>query len=149
MRALASRRLRVARADADRPALGLASGYGRVECVRALLDAGAALDRAPDAPNGRTALMWALSYGSVECVVLLLARGAAPSQARDDGRSALMVACEGGDAECARLLLDAGADVRHEMPDSGGTALCFGGRNLAPVQLLCAHAARRGAHGPD
>ena len=60
---------------AGRTALHLAAGGGHVDCVRTLLEAGAALNLA-DNKGGQTALSLAAGGGHLDIVTLLLGRGA-------------------------------------------------------------------------
>jgi uncharacterized protein len=89
--------------------LNSAAARGRVEVVRALLDAGAHPDTAQTA--GFTALHAAAARGSRELAELLLSRGADPARETDDGRTAAAIAEERGHAEVAEFLRRA-ADSR-------------------------------------
>jgi ankyrin repeat protein len=109
-------------------ALMVACGNGRLECVRALLEAGAPVAYARQ--DGDTALMLACFQGHAECMRALLEAGAPMEQAMPDRATALMLACQQGHLECVRGLLEAGAPVEQAMQD-GTTALmlaCGNGR---------------------
>jgi hypothetical protein len=69
----------------------LASRNGKLECVRALLEAGAHVNQADE--SGWTALIIASANGLLECVRALLEAGAVVMQLRDDGTCALENAC--------------------------------------------------------
>jgi ankyrin repeat protein len=101
-------------------ALMLACGEGHVDCVRALLEAGAPVEQAR--PDGNTALMLACLVGREHCVRALLEAGAAVEQAEQDGTTALMMVCSYGHVDCVLALLEAGAAVEQAGPD-GITAL--------------------------
>jgi ankyrin repeat protein len=70
----------------DQTALMLASGYGRNEIVKLLLDRGALIDLQNE--DGSTALMMASFDGKIECARLLLERGADTSITDKDGKTA-------------------------------------------------------------
>ena len=89
--------------DEDDLALRRASFYGRTECVRLLLDAGADVHAKND-----DALGYASESGHAECVQLLLAAGADVHAKNDE---ALSLASKRGHTECVRRLIQAGADV--------------------------------------
>lgn len=116
------------------------SASGDVDDVRALLAAGAAVNR----PNryGETALILAVRTGRTAVVRLLLAAGADVSRtcrrSPNGGYSALACAAVSGQLELVWLLLDAGADVEQRGP-YGCTAVVLARRHLETVQLLCAH----------
>jgi len=65
----------------------------QIESVKALLDAGANIDRT--SPSQTSPLMMAAGYGSEEMVALLLQRGANPRLSDDEGASALDYALSG------------------------------------------------------
>ena len=51
-----------------------ASDYGHIDCVNALIAAGASIDLKSN--SGQTTLMWASEYGEIDCVNALIAAGA-------------------------------------------------------------------------
>lgn len=73
-----------------------------VECVSALLDAGA--DPNARQQHGYTPLMGAASAGRDDLADLLLARGADPALVSDDGKTAATIAAEHGHAALAARL---------------------------------------------
>lgn len=81
---------------------------GDLSAVRALLDAGAAID-ARDG-YGQTGLMLAAHLGHPDVVALLVERGAVLDVTAKHGLSALMLAVVAGHREIARLLAHAGSD---------------------------------------
>jgi hypothetical protein len=74
--------------------LSLASAYGHVEVVRALLARGAAVDAADS--DGATPLVIASEHGHFEVARELLARGASPRAAASNGDTALTRATANG-----------------------------------------------------
>lgn len=85
-------------------ALHLACFWGHVECVKALLGAGAVVDLADI--EGRTALHMACLYGEAASVQLLLDANADTSLlAGRAGKTALEYAHESGSTSCATMLV--------------------------------------------
>jgi ankyrin repeat protein len=74
--------------------------------VRALLDAGAAVDDAND--KGITPLMSAAAWGREETVRLLLSRGADAKRQTKDGKTAADIAADRGLLRLATILRDSG-----------------------------------------
>jgi hypothetical protein len=103
----------------------LACEKGHLQCVLALLEAGAPVEQAK--PSGDTALMLAGVNGHVKCVRALLEARAQVEQAKPDGTTTLMLACQNGHLDCVRALLEAGAPVEQAKPD-GTSALMMAGR---------------------
>ncbi len=109
-------RVRLARVDdadggrvwGETPLLG-ACLKGRHECVRALIDAGAAVDRVNT--FGWTPLIRACRWGHHECAQALIDAGAAVDKMDENGWTPLMHACNFGSYECTRALLDAQAEL--------------------------------------
>ncbi|KAG8457269.1 hypothetical protein KFE25_011943 [Diacronema lutheri] len=125
----------------DSTALMVASARGHVACVRALLDARAAVDRATTA--GTTALMYASRGGHADCVHTLLCAGAAVDRAKEGGWTALALGSRAGRVGCVRALLRARAAVNRARGGSGATALmyaCQGGHTDCARALLGAGA---------
>jgi hypothetical protein len=90
------------------PAL-LARLNGHEVCVRAVLQAGAAVDQV--FTDGATPLFVACQNGHEACVWAVLQAGAAVDQAKNDGATPLFVACQNGHEVCVRAVLQAGAVV--------------------------------------
>jgi Ankyrin repeats (3 copies)/Ankyrin repeat len=117
-------------------ALIMAVAEGHAECVRLLLEQGAAPDKT-DEQSGLFPLLIAAAGGRAECVRLLLEKGAEPDKAhQQSGLFPLLMASELGHAECVGLLLEQGAasDKTHErdgtfpllMAAQNGHAECVG-----------------------
>jgi ankyrin repeat protein len=107
-------------------ALREAAGYGRLEVVRLLLDAGA--DPSLTGGNGCTPLMVAVGEGQLEVLRLLLRWGAAVDTVEPaSGCTAFHSACFNNQAGCAEALVRGGCDVGLK-GKSGQT-----GRELAEV----------------
>ena len=84
-------------------------GARRVQCVRALVQAGASADRLDDC--GRTPLTAAAAAGRSACVKVLLDLGADAELQGTDGATALGIAAHLGHTSCVRLLVQRGASV--------------------------------------
>jgi len=84
-------------------ALHLASFWGHVDCVKALLTAGAAADLMDI--EGRTALHMACLYGEAQSVRLLLEANADAALMGRAGKTALDFAHESGATDCVAMLL--------------------------------------------
>jgi ankyrin repeat protein len=93
---------------------------GKVDVVKRLLSAGAAVD--VQDYNGKTPLYKAASRGNVEVVKRLLSAGADVNIQNDYGWTPLHKAASGGSVEIVKLLLSAGADVKIQN-DYGDTPL--------------------------
>ena len=91
-------------------ALVRAAESGELEIVRALVDAGAALDERCSCEGGETPLWAAVVARRTDVVAYLLDRGADPSLAAAHGMTPLHAAVIRGSEEIARMLLEAGAD---------------------------------------
>jgi ankyrin repeat protein len=139
-----------------------AAGFGSIEVMTQLLDAGAAVNaknRRGSTPlmwaihdeskvqllvgrgaavnmrqaEGRTPLYLAASLGNGAAQVrLLLERGADPNVPLANGRTPLMAAALRGDLEVVRLLLDAKANV-HARDGAGETALMLAATDGSPT----------------
>ena len=104
--------------------LYVAAQFGRVGCVRLLLDAGA--DRNSRDMYGFTPLYAGASYAQLEVVKMLLAGRASADQPESHGSSPLHIACQEGHSECAKVLLAAGARPN-----------CADGEGFTPLYLAC------------
>jgi ankyrin repeat protein len=106
--------------DKEFTALMWAANNGSIECVSALLAAGATVDM--KAKDGATALIWAAYNGKTECVSALLAAGATVDLKSKYGDTALMRASMHSNMKYVSALLAAGAtvDMRNK---AGDTAL--------------------------
>ena len=90
------------------PLLSYASFFGRPDVVKALLQAGADVNKADN--RGWTALMKTNMHGHTATVEVLLQAGADVDKVNDDGDTALIQASREGHTAIAELLLQAGAD---------------------------------------
>ncbi len=86
-----------------------AARTGRVDPVRALLDAGATVDAADR--KGQTALMWAAADGHAAVVSLLIDSGADVHKRLKSGFTPMLFAAREGRIDVVRALLKAGVDV--------------------------------------
>lgn len=84
---------------------------GSVECLEAILDAGADPNSVGGDPSF-TALYVAAAEGHLDCVKLLLARGTNPAAVMDGGETALTIAAKQGHEGCVRALLEVSQDWR-------------------------------------
>jgi ankyrin repeat protein len=101
-------------------ALAHAANHGRASVVKALLEAGANVNRG--GPGILTALMCAAANGRASVLPLLLAAGADVHAVNDHGTAAVALAAAYGHTSVLPLLLGAGASV--DQPDARGyTAL--------------------------
>src|SRR5258705_8766776 len=82
---------------------------GKVEAVKALLDAKAKADART--PDGRTPIFFAAAWGGPACVQALLDAGARVDARADGGWTPLMLAAARGDEATVKVLLAAGAEV--------------------------------------
>jgi len=98
-------------------ALMLAARYGSVECVNALIDAGASLDAVSPA-DGSSALMLAAKYGNVDCVKALLIAGANVSLIDTEGNTAADAARLSHQEGCKAVLFAAKIRARDVHPDT-------------------------------
>ena len=135
-----------------------AAGYGRLETVEFLLQAGARVDGA-EKKSKQTALMTA-AFGQkrrnempvripgpmadfVKIVALLLGNGAKVGDTDREGKTALHHAAAGGNTEAVKLLIEGGAEVDPKDTLYGRTPLhnaAYSG-NAATAAVLLAHGA--------
>lgn len=109
---------------------------GSVECVTALLAAGADVDLA-DRDWDSTPLSAAVMCGYDDVVEVLLNAGANPSQVDRHGDSALSLAASGGEADIANALITAGAQLEHVNREGMSPLACAARRgNAATVKAL-------------
>jgi ankyrin repeat protein len=126
---------------ADAPNIARAAAFGHCrECLRILLDAGAAADT-----PGRSALQDAAAYGDLEMVRMLVEKGAKVNAADRRGYTALMRAAlsyEPGALAVIEYLLAKGASANPKN-ETGDTALSFAARfgETPAVALLRKHGA--------
>lgn len=83
----------------EETALMHAARHGHTDCVRALLEREACMQRS----GGMTALMLSAMFGFTDCIALLLSAEAGFST--DDGTTALKIAVTTGNLQCVELLL--------------------------------------------
>ncbi len=109
-----------AHAQAECTALILAADGGHADCVRLLVDSGAAkkLKRF----DGYTALMCAAFRGNIECLRVLVEAGAYTTGVDGRGRTALILAASHVSPACMQLLLDVVVDP-NAADDMGLTTL--------------------------
>jgi ankyrin repeat protein len=100
--------------------LALAARTGRLEVLRALLEAGAARRPEGDPAGPPTALMQAAAAGQAEAVSLLLRHGADPALRDRDGRTAADHAQEGGHDDLAARLAAANSGGASPREGAGG-----------------------------
>eukprot|EP00798_Chlamydomonas_sp_ICE-L_P001802 gene1802-biopygen14623 len=110
---------------------------GYVECIKALLDSGAEVDK----PNieGSTPLHAAASEGHEECIKALLDSGAEVDKTNKHGRTPLHQAALNEHVECIKVLLDSGGEVNRKT-SRGNTPLhvaVWQGRVECVMALLC------------
>lgn len=106
--------------DGSTPLL-MAVCYGHIECVEALLEAGA--DPSLSGKHGITPVFFACQEGHVSCLTQLIAKGGDLNTPNSqDGGTPLYIASSKNNAECVELLIHAGADVNKSRLD-GSTAL--------------------------
>lgn len=86
-------------------ALLWAAGRGHIDCVKAMIAAGANLDKKCN--QGDTALIAAAGGGHVDCVKALLAAGARLNEKNNKGDTALVAADVYGNTETVQILEDA------------------------------------------
>lgn len=121
-------------------ALIFASGEGKSEAVKYLLEHGASIDDAAD--NGVTALITASDKGHLEVVNLLLSHGANANLKTEGGATALIPAIVGNHADVVETLLDCGADANAKKYN-GTTPLIIASSlgNIGMVKSLIMHGA--------
>ncbi len=104
-------------------ALMIASSRNNDKSVKALIEAGAIIDKKTKA--GKSALSIAVISRFYESTEELLNGGADANQKFRDHQSILMLACAGGGgSDIVKLLIEHGADM-HEIDDFGNTAIMF------------------------
>ena len=111
--------------DNGETALILAVVKDHVECVKALIAAGADINANDD--NGENALLWASAWNDWDCLNALIAAGADVNAKDNGGSTALSGLCFNGHVNCLKPLLDAGADVNAK--DNDGRTALFCARN--------------------
>eukprot|EP00930_Biecheleria_cincta_P084173 TRINITY_DN73661_c0_g1_i1.p1 TRINITY_DN73661_c0_g1~~TRINITY_DN73661_c0_g1_i1.p1 ORF type:complete len:724 (-),score=137.75 TRINITY_DN73661_c0_g1_i1:67-2238(-) len=109
-----------ARADPDQqleggppPALGIASILGHIDCIEALLEHSADVNRRVSAGGQQSfPFVVAIGAGHAAAAALLLEHSADPwVKIEPSGDSALMIACGGGHMQCIQQMLSLQADV--------------------------------------
>lgn len=117
--------------------LHLAAFFGRPECAKALLDAGAKVNERSTNAMHNMPLHAAAAGRGADIVRLLIERGAYVNARQQGGWAALHAAAQNGDAETARLLIAAGAEVAARA-DNQQTPLdmALGGGHQEIVEVL-------------
>ncbi len=110
----------------------LACGAGKIEVVRMLLDAGAAVNDKD--LEGNSPLLLACGAGKLEVARMLVDAGADVNFKDVEGNSPLLLTCGAGELEVAEMLVDAGADVCGGN-DSGDTPL-FASLQAGSLELV-------------
>lgn len=87
------------------------ASLNHMACVRALLDAGAAVNRTT--LEGHSALLLVVVNGHVECARALIDAGANVNQPIDDSTTLLSLATRKGRVEIVRALIEGGAELNH------------------------------------
>jgi ankyrin repeat protein len=98
-------------------ALHAAAQYGRVDCMRLLLENNAAkVNVNQQNSTGMTGLHFACMNGRMECVRLLIDSNADVQLQTKDGITGLALAADRGHLECLKLMIDAKADINYQTP---------------------------------
>ena len=118
--------------------LSIAAGLNHVDCVKAILAAGADVDERCEGGAGDTALMVASSQSNKECIEILVEAGTDVNLTNSVGKTALMLMLSrNGSNECVNYLLQAGADVNIETEYGCTTMQCAAqNTNHENLQLL-------------
>ena len=95
--------------DRNVPGILLAATNGHEECLKALIDKGADVNRS--SKNYETALLRAAVHDHNACLYMLIQAGADVNVKGNYGRTALIAAVEKGNYDCSKTLIEAGANV--------------------------------------
>jgi len=112
-----------------------AAGFGRIACLRLLVDAGALLELKTNS-GGCTPLLLAAQEGHAECCSLLLAVGSDANARNDFGQTPLMKAMGCTQAQCVRVLLPASDLSSANLQGYNAFHDCIGSGNLECFELL-------------
>jgi cytohesin len=109
-------------ADRGQTVLGAAAMAGHESIVRALIAAGADVQRFSEtiAFGQKSPLLIAVEWKRLQALRALIEAGADVNRPGQNGRTALHDAAHAGDVEIVRALIDAGADVNQ--PDANGVS---------------------------
>ena len=110
----------------DKKELHIAAQEGHEAMVRALIEAGADINKAKD--NGATLLCIAASEGHESVMQVLIELGADTSKAMDGGATPLFIATQNGHETVMQVLIELGADVNKAI-DGGATPLFVAAQN--------------------
>ena len=102
-----------------------AAKYCHLDCLRALLQAGADVNKTNS--KGSTALN-GLASRSMKCIDVLTGAGADVNISENEDKTPIMTAATSDNKECIQKLLDAGADLNAVMKN-GSTAVFFAATN--------------------
>jgi uncharacterized protein len=135
----------------DEDALHLAARSGHLDIVKALLEAGAAIDSLSWEDCRSTPFLAAVDGHFPEIVKYLLEKGADANGRDGDGISCLMYAACSGRVDITKLLLEAGADPNASGNGKGQLPLCAAvmGGDRETIELLIEHGAAADLKEPE
>jgi hypothetical protein len=113
------------------------SSFGRVECMRTLLEKNA--DATFKLTDGRMALYQAVTKGHSQCVQLLIENNADVDCRTELGDTGLILAAWYGHPECVKVIMEAKADVNCEIHGTTVFTAAFEKKDSNSVMLLLDH----------
>lgn len=111
--------------------LHIAAQFGHANCIDALIDRGANVNKREEYLDNETPLHTAAKYGHANCIHALVDRGA-DVNVGNGKRTALHVAAEYGRTNCIHALADRGANVNQT---GGNVAFALDQRDWAPLHV--------------